>query len=309
MPPDTEAAIALRAINVKPAQIAELAQVPLRTIETAIADGRARPGVRDLAGWVVSLLRTHREHGWRISPPTPAPDSPEALRDAFARYAAKQEAELRTFHMDDEQSIAELAPEPADSPINISELWDTVLAAMQAQLPRAEFNTWIRCCTLLSITDEIAVIRTPSATVKESIERCYAGMLCAVITMLIGSSIRLRIVIGQQDAAVRPDSAQRLVPTIRSDRLQGIAPICAPVQSTTSSEVAQRPDWITAESWATLPAMLRAALLGSTLRDGKVRAISPYLDQLIATRYAPEVAALIADAAPLVSLGKAMPEP
>src|SRR4029453_11981046 len=86
--PDTEAATALQAINVKPAQIAELAHMPLTTVETAIADGRARPGVRDLAGWVVSLLRAHRDYGWRIMPPTPAPDSPEALSEAFARYAA-----------------------------------------------------------------------------------------------------------------------------------------------------------------------------------------------------------------------------
>jgi hypothetical protein len=77
-------------------------------------------------------------------------------------------------------------------------------------------------------------------------------------------------------------------------------PIRTPAQSTAPSEVAHQPDWITAECWAALPAMLRAALLGSTLRDGAVQAISPHLNQLIATRYAREVTALLNTAAPMI---------
>lgn len=53
-----------------------------------------------------------------------------------------------------------------------------------------------------------------------------------------------------------------------------------------------RPDWISATQWIKLPAMLRAALIGSTVINGVIQAISPQLANLIATRYGSEVAAL-----------------
>ena len=65
--PDTEAARALRAFNVRPAVVAELADTPIHVVEAAIADARARPGVRDQAAWAVSLIRDARKHGWRIT--------------------------------------------------------------------------------------------------------------------------------------------------------------------------------------------------------------------------------------------------
>jgi hypothetical protein len=40
--------------------------------------------------------------------------------------------------------------------------------------------------------------------------------------------------------------------------------------------------------------MLRAALLGSTIVDREIQAASPYLSRLLQTRYAREVAELIA---------------
>ena len=68
--PETDATRLLRAIEVRLAQQIELAGLALTTVEAAIADGRVRQGIRDLAGWVVYLLRQHRDHGWR---PSPAP--------------------------------------------------------------------------------------------------------------------------------------------------------------------------------------------------------------------------------------------
>jgi hypothetical protein len=308
--PDTEAAAALQAINVKPTQIAELAHLPLATVEIAIADGRARPGVRDLAGWVVSLLRAHRDYGWRITPPRSAPDAPEALRDAFARYAAEQEDEQCAFQVDVERSVDESpAPKPAASSINIRKLWNIVLTTMQAQLPGSEFNTWIRICMLLSINDDIATIRVPNTLVKEGLERRYGATLRDLFSMLIGFPIQLRIVVGEQDAVAGPTDAQQVLPTSGRDPSQVATRLRAPAQSTSQSEVAHRPDWITAECWAVLPAMLRAALLGSTLVDGTVQTISPHLDLLIAARYAYEVTALIEAALPLVSSGRVAPKP
>jgi hypothetical protein len=54
------------------------------------------------------------------------------------------------------------------------------------------------------------------------------------------------------------------------------------------------PSWISAEQWFTLPAMLRAALIGSAVMDGAVQLRSLHLARLIEMRYAREMAALIA---------------
>lgn len=65
--PDTPSALRLRDINARPEACIELADVPLDTIEAAIADGKARPTIRDLAAWVVSMVRVVRDHGWQIA--------------------------------------------------------------------------------------------------------------------------------------------------------------------------------------------------------------------------------------------------
>ena len=68
-PPETESANLLRSIGVLPEVIIELANTPLARVEEAIAHGQARPEVRDLAGWVVKLLRTARDYDWAIPQP------------------------------------------------------------------------------------------------------------------------------------------------------------------------------------------------------------------------------------------------
>jgi hypothetical protein len=294
--PDTEAAAALQAINVKPAQIIELAHMPLATVEAAITDGRGRRGIRDLAGWVVSLLRTHRDYGWKITPPAPAPDSPEDLRAAFARYAAEQGAEQHTVSADIEQRFDDSPPpEPADSSLNIVKLWNTVLATMRIQVSRPEFNTWLRHAILLSIENGIATISAPSTFVKDGLENRYAGALREVIRMLIGFPIQLRFVIHEQNVAARPVGEVQELAGPASDLLEESIPTIA-AQQTPASGVNHRPDWISPMHWGRLPTLLRAALIGSTLSDGAVQAVSPHLTRLIEMRYAHEVTALIAAA-------------
>jgi hypothetical protein len=54
------------------------------------------------------------------------------------------------------------------------------------------------------------------------------------------------------------------------------------------------PSWIAAARWLTLPLMLRAALLGSTLEQGILRGATPVMTGLLTGRYQAEVAALLA---------------
>ncbi|KPL83004.1 hypothetical protein [Herpetosiphon geysericola] len=65
--PETPSAERLRALNVRPQTCAELADLPLDLINACIADGQARPAVRDLAAWTVSMARDARDFGWQVA--------------------------------------------------------------------------------------------------------------------------------------------------------------------------------------------------------------------------------------------------
>jgi hypothetical protein len=55
------------------------------------------------------------------------------------------------------------------------------------------------------------------------------------------------------------------------------------------------PDWIRPELWAKLPGLLRTALLGASLIDGTVQCVSPTLTTLVQTRFAHQLATLVAE--------------
>jgi DnaA N-terminal domain len=292
--PDTETVAVLQAINVKPAQIVELAQIPLATVEAAIADGRARPGVRDLAGWVVSLLRAHRDYGWKIMPPAPAPESPEALRAAFVRYAAEQEAarSLETDHVE-QLCVAECTEEQECTPRgsaspSLTQLWNDVQADMRMRITRQEFMTWIRPAVLRSVEDGMAIISAPSVRVKDGLER-YTASLRELLSSLLDMHIQVRMTIhGEVPSA----QGQTTAAGVDATTTEAQAPATAP-KALASPAPDHRPHWISAEQWVTLPAVLRAALIGSTVANGTIQTISPHLARLIEMRYAREVATLI----------------
>jgi hypothetical protein len=302
--PGTESAAALQAINVKPAQIIELAHIPLAIVAAAIADGQARPGVRDLAGWVVSLLRANRDYGWTIAPPAPAPDSPEALRAAFARYAADQAAQC-VGSGDSEPDAADMACAAANEedqrpigmvapPSSLVQLWNHAQAALRARLTRTDYTRWVKPAGLQSVAHGVATVSVPSVHVREGLEP-YTALLCEQLAVLLGTPIQLRLVIRAVDSA--PATAGNASPATQAPG--GPATTVSPADAPAAAGVApvstpdHRPNWIGAAQWVALPAMLRAALIGSTIVDGRIQAVSPHLTRLIATRYACEVAALI----------------
>jgi hypothetical protein len=283
--PDTEAARSLAAINVLPDQVVELADTPITVVNDAIRDGQARPYVRDLAAWVVTLIRAQRDQGWKITPPAPRHDSPEALREVFARYAAAQAAE-HAEGMDDTPAFPPPAPAPLDRSDVCIRLWNDVLSTLKLQLTRREFTTWIRPATLHALEAGIATIVVPNVRVKEAIEGKYCAPLRDMLAMNINEAVTLRVVLNgaQENHPVTPPLCNQV----------GIVSPAAQVTNSPDSAPNSRPDWIRAERWETLPAMLRAALIGSTVEDGLLHAASPYVDRLLHGRYAEAVAALLA---------------
>jgi len=278
--PATPTTQLLRTINVLPEQLIELAEMPVDIVQAAIEDGKARPGVRDLAGWVVKLLRTHRDHGWKISPPAPHLDSPEDLRMVFARYAADQEAARRVDLPSDQPWFPPPAPTPLNMPGALIRLWNNVQAALKAQVSRAEFDAWIRRLSLLGVEHGVATIMTSNALAKAAIEDRYLGMLRDLLGTFTGEPLEVRVLLNPNAPAER----------------RGAPAANAPAHAESDvSNLEGCPPWIAAERWATLPAMLRAALASSELVDGEVRCRSPHLGRVLQTRFAREEDELISD--------------
>jgi hypothetical protein len=297
---DTEAAQALRAINVLPAQIAELADLPLELIRAAICDGQARPGVRNLAGWVVHLLRNARDHNWIVQPVPPHPDSPEALRAAFARYAlahapdadahagCTNAAELGTLTLTDDQARID-----APGALDWVRLWEQVLMALQAQVGRQAFQSYLQRARLLGIADGVATIGVPDARVKEALETHYIGQVRDLLGAYLERPPQLRIVVQAPVSAAGAADMPRAREQPSHDKL----PVA---RSDDTAEVDTRPEWITPARWHQLSRVLRSLLLGSTLEAGALHCKTPYLMALVQNRYAAEVAALIASVDELI---------
>lgn len=302
---DTEAAQTLRAINMLPAQIAELADLPIDLIRAAIRDGQARPGVRNLAGWVVHLLRNARDHEWTVQPATPHPDSPEALRAAFARYAlmhasdAGEQAGADADAANSAECISAATERSADrgtpaddqacniTPASLDRvrLWQQVLEALQAQVGRQAFQSYFQRTSLLAIADGVATIGVPDARIKEALENRYLGPLRALLGAYLGGAPQMRVVVQAPVIAARATDAPRA-----PDQQP---PVCPAVRSDAATEAAMRPAWIAPACWQQLSRVLRSLLLGSTLEAGTIQCKTPYLTALVQTRYAAEVAALI----------------
>ena len=223
--PETEATRLLGTIDVRPAQQIELADMPAATVEAAIADGRSRGGIRDLAGWVVYLLRQRRDHDWTPPPPAPRADSPEVLGAYFAQLAAEQEGE-RVAEQADEHHPAErpaerlpistpLAPPPeAAQPPSLADVWQDTLASLRLRLPREVYQACVRQVILMSCADGLVTIGVSDMRTKDTLERGYLAALRFALGDALGHDVTVRIV----HANTGKDAAERMSRMLGNDR-------------------------------------------------------------------------------------------
>lgn len=177
----------LRAIQVRPAQQRELADTPLAAVEQAIADGQARPGIRDLAGWVVYLLRQRRDSGWTPPLPTPRPDTPEALGAFFKQLAKERELE-------EAKPTRLSAPASAETPLPPSDFWQDTLAQLRLRLPREVYQAVLRQAELVGYVGGVATIAVADARLRELLERQYASALRLALEDVMGRPARVRLI-------------------------------------------------------------------------------------------------------------------
>jgi DnaA-like protein len=89
-------------------------------------------------------------------------------------------------------------------------VWNRVLASMQVQLSRHEFNTWVRHTELRSFADGVITISAPSALVKEGFENRYTGLVRGLIRDLYAPVKCVRVVVAEVGGhglpSAQPDS-------------------------------------------------------------------------------------------------------
>jgi len=254
MPPNTEAARALAAFNVRPAIVIELADTPIHIVEAAIADAQARPGVRDQAAWAVSLIRDARKHGWRIT---------------GYRSRAQQEAVDWTKVIADMKASGMISDAP-DDPETLAEVLDAPAPRVPIDLLGARLRARLRWMRrdLKSVVERVEVVAEDDTPI----------LACRQIE----DATALQVVLPQIATVLRE---------LGWDAPPQLALITPPPPPPPAPE--RRPAWIAAEQWQQLPALVRAALAGSELDGGQVRAASAYQEKLLATRYAETVRALV----------------
>jgi hypothetical protein len=204
--PDTEATQLLRTISVRPAQQIELAGMTLSMVEAAIADGRARQGIRDLAGWVVYLLRQRRDHGWTPPPPAPRADAPEALGAYFTQLATEQ-TRARESEKPQERPPATHPPEVASPPApatpppaaahspSLAELWQNTLTTLRLRLPREMYQACVRQAELVNTTGDTVTIGVTDLRTKDKLQFAYSGPLRLALSDTLGHDVTVRVVL------------------------------------------------------------------------------------------------------------------
>ncbi len=82
--------------------------------------------------------------------------------------------------------------------MNLTKVWNTTLGTLQLQLPRQEFNTWVRGAMLLNIDNGVATVRAPNAFIKEGLEGRYSTALREQLGSVVGFPVEVRVVLPSQ---------------------------------------------------------------------------------------------------------------
>ncbi|NTW01031.1 MAG: chromosomal replication initiator protein DnaA [Oscillochloris sp.] len=93
--------------------------------------------------------------------------------------------------------------------MNLTQIWQAALGAIQLQTSRQDYETWLRGTTLLALDGGLATIGTASAFHKEGLENRFMAPVRRSLGDVVGYPVQVRVVIASGQGG-RPES---LVPT------------------------------------------------------------------------------------------------
>jgi chromosomal replication initiator protein len=121
--------------------------------------------------------------------------------------------------------------------VNIAKTWNSVLGALEIQLPRVEYNTWLRRTELVHLDNTTAVVSTATPMLREVVESRYSAVIREQLRDIIGYSVLVRVIVG----AYVPEPVVVVVP-------EPTPPVAVPIDSSITSVI----PLITDEMLATL---------------------------------------------------------
>ena len=104
--------------------------------------------------------------------------------------------------------------------MNLAKTWNSVLGSLELQLPRSEYNTWLRRTELVHLDNNIAVVSVNTPMLREAVESRYSGMITTILKDILGYSVRVRVVVGAYthvDGSATKSSTTNKLPIIRDE--------------------------------------------------------------------------------------------
>ena len=172
----------------------KFAAVPPDVASRIVAACKAAPGRRSLPGLVAYYLDIYQRTGEEFAPPA-APAGSEAaaeqLRAEFRALAAQQPQD-RERPVSTGPPSAELA-RSASTPPALRPIWQAALATLQAALPAAEFDTWLRPAQLAGLDAGNATVTAPTADHASALQARYATPLRRALGDAAGRPLQVTI--------------------------------------------------------------------------------------------------------------------
>lgn len=110
--------------------------------------------------------------------------------------------------------------------MNIAKTWNSVLGALEIQLPRVEYNTWLRRTELVHLDNTTAVVSTATPMLREVVESRYSAVIREQLRDIIGYSVLVRVIVG----AYVPEPVVVATPEL-------IPPVAVPIDSSITSVI------------------------------------------------------------------------
>ena len=111
--------------------------------------------------------------------------------------------------------------------MNPKNIWQAVLGELQVGISRANFDTWFKGTSIVSVEDDVFIIGVPNAFAREWLENKYRQNVTAALQRSIGRTVEVRFVTANASVRAAAGAAMPSVPTngeARGDGGAGIVP-------------------------------------------------------------------------------------
>jgi chromosomal replication initiator protein len=123
--------------------------------------------------------------------------------------------------------------------LNTKEVWEAALGNLQVQIPRNEFDTWIKPTSLVAVEDTLAIVGTPNIFVRQELEGRYVAPITDALSTILGYTVELQVVIGGRSENAASQPGEEVVRPTGNGRPGAIASIRGMPQA---GEGARRPE-------------------------------------------------------------------